>query len=148
MNGLAARVRGTSPHTIQSYRDSLVLLLRFVATQTQRSVHQLDLDLARRLGRAAVAVWLRSTAAIRKLLRRPPPDVDLEADRAGSTRTAPPCGAAGPSRPASASPRPGARPSAGLPRNLSYNLGPQVSLDNPLALRSSSREWLILCWRI
>ena len=38
-------------------------------------------SLARRLGRAAVAVWLRSTAAIRKLLRRPPPDVDLEADR-------------------------------------------------------------------
>ena len=38
------RVRGTSPHTIQSYRDSLVLLLRFVATQTQRSVHQLDMD--------------------------------------------------------------------------------------------------------
>ena len=38
------RVRGTSPHTIQSYRDSLVLLLRFVATQTQRSVIQLDLD--------------------------------------------------------------------------------------------------------
>ena len=38
------RVRGTSPHTIQSYRDSLVLLLRFVATQTQRSVHLLDMD--------------------------------------------------------------------------------------------------------
>ena len=38
------RVRGTSPHTIRSYRDSLVLLLRFVATETQRSVHQLDLD--------------------------------------------------------------------------------------------------------
>ena len=38
------QVRGTSPHTIQSYRDSLVLLLRFVATQTQRSVIQLDLD--------------------------------------------------------------------------------------------------------
>ena len=38
------RVRGTSPHTIQSYRDSLVLLLRFVATETQRSVLQLDLD--------------------------------------------------------------------------------------------------------
>ncbi len=38
------RVRGTSPHTIQSYRDSLVLLLRFVATRSQRSVIQLDLD--------------------------------------------------------------------------------------------------------
>ena len=38
------RVRGTSPHTIQSYRDSLVLLLRFVATRTHQSVIQLDLD--------------------------------------------------------------------------------------------------------
>ena len=38
------KVRGASPHTVQSYRDSLVLLLRFVATQTTRSVSQLDLD--------------------------------------------------------------------------------------------------------
>ena len=38
------RVRGTSPHTIRSYRDSLVLLLRFAATRTQRSVIELDLD--------------------------------------------------------------------------------------------------------
>ncbi len=38
------RVRGTSPHTIQSYRDSLVLLLRFVTTRTHRSVIELDLD--------------------------------------------------------------------------------------------------------
>ena len=38
------RVRGTSPHTIRSYRDSLVLLLRFVATRSQRSVIQLELD--------------------------------------------------------------------------------------------------------
>ena len=38
------RVRGTSPHTIRSYRDSLVLLLRFVATRSQRSVIQIDLD--------------------------------------------------------------------------------------------------------
>ena len=38
------RVRGTSPHTIRSYRDSLVLLLRFAATRLQRSVIQLDLD--------------------------------------------------------------------------------------------------------
>ena len=36
------RVRGTSPHTIRSYRDSLVLLLRFVATETQRSVEYLE----------------------------------------------------------------------------------------------------------
>ena len=38
------RVRATSPHTIQSYRDSLVLLLRFVADHTQRSVPELDID--------------------------------------------------------------------------------------------------------
>ena len=38
------RVRGTSPHTIRNYRDSFVLLLRFVATRSQRSVIQLDLD--------------------------------------------------------------------------------------------------------
>ena len=37
--------------------------------------------LARRLGRAAVAVWLRGTAAIRKLLRRPRRDIDRETDR-------------------------------------------------------------------
>jgi len=38
------RVRGTSPHTVQSYRDSLVLLLRFVAVRASRSVAQLDLE--------------------------------------------------------------------------------------------------------
>jgi site-specific recombinase XerD len=38
------RVRGTSPHTVQSYRDSLVLLLRFAAGQRTRSVSHLDLD--------------------------------------------------------------------------------------------------------
>ena len=38
------RVRGTSPHTVRNYRDSFVLLLRFVATRSQRSVIQLDLD--------------------------------------------------------------------------------------------------------
>ena len=38
------RVRGTSPHTVQSYRDSLVLLLRFVAARASGSVVQLDLD--------------------------------------------------------------------------------------------------------
>ena len=106
------------------------------------------MSLARRLGRAAVAVWLRSTATIRKLLRRPPPDVDIEADRrrldadlaavrrrrTEQTRE----------RLTKARRETERRASA----NLSYNLGPQVSLDNPLALRSSSREWLILCWRI
>jgi site-specific recombinase XerD len=38
------RVRGSSPHTILSYRDSLVLLLRFVAERRQRSVSHLDLS--------------------------------------------------------------------------------------------------------
>lgn len=38
------RLRGASPHTIQSYRDSLVLLLRFLASQQNRQV--VDLDLA------------------------------------------------------------------------------------------------------
>jgi integrase/recombinase XerD len=37
------RVRGSSPHTILSYRDTLVLFLRFVANRQKRSVSQLDL---------------------------------------------------------------------------------------------------------
>jgi site-specific recombinase XerD len=37
------RVRGASPHTVQSYRDSLVLLLRFVAARRRRSVERLSL---------------------------------------------------------------------------------------------------------
>lgn len=38
------RVRGSSPHTVLSYRDSLVLFLRFVADRRTRSVSQLDLE--------------------------------------------------------------------------------------------------------
>ena len=38
------RVRGTSPHTVLSYRDSLALLLRFVAARLGRSVARLDLE--------------------------------------------------------------------------------------------------------
>jgi site-specific recombinase XerD len=38
------QLRGLSPHTISSYRDSLVLLLRFVADQRKRSVSQLDFE--------------------------------------------------------------------------------------------------------
>jgi site-specific recombinase XerD len=38
------QVRGASPHTVRSYRDSLALLLRFVATHVHQSVAQLDLD--------------------------------------------------------------------------------------------------------
>lgn len=37
------RIRGSSPHTILSYRDSIVLLLRFVAEQRKVSVAALDL---------------------------------------------------------------------------------------------------------
>jgi site-specific recombinase XerD len=37
------RVRGVSPHTILSYRDALVLFLRFIAAHRQRLVVELDL---------------------------------------------------------------------------------------------------------
>lgn len=37
------RLRGTSPHTIHSYRDSMVLLLRFLARERNRPVTTLDL---------------------------------------------------------------------------------------------------------
>jgi integrase/recombinase XerD len=37
------RVRGMSPHTIHSYRDSLVLLLRFLSARSKRPVAELDL---------------------------------------------------------------------------------------------------------
>jgi integrase/recombinase XerD len=37
------RLRGTSPHTIHSYRDSMVLLLRFLARERNRPVTALDL---------------------------------------------------------------------------------------------------------
>ena len=38
------RLRGMSSHTVHSYRDSLTLLLRFVADQQQRPVAKLDID--------------------------------------------------------------------------------------------------------
>lgn len=37
------RIRGTSPHTVLSYRDSVVLLLRFLSTYRKRPVEALDL---------------------------------------------------------------------------------------------------------
>ncbi len=37
------KLRGMSPHTVHSYRDSLVLLLRFLASDQQRDVCELDL---------------------------------------------------------------------------------------------------------
>jgi len=36
-------LRGTSPHTIHSYRDSFVLLLRFLSARRNRPVAELDL---------------------------------------------------------------------------------------------------------
>jgi integrase/recombinase XerD len=36
------RVRGTSSHTVHSYRDTFVLLLRFIADRRQRAVAELD----------------------------------------------------------------------------------------------------------
>jgi integrase/recombinase XerD len=38
------RIRGASPHTLQSYRDALVLLLRFLSARHSRPVVQLDFD--------------------------------------------------------------------------------------------------------
>jgi len=37
------RLRGASPHTVHSYRDSIVLLLRFLAAKGKTTVTQLDL---------------------------------------------------------------------------------------------------------
>ena len=37
------RLRGSSPHTIHSYRDSIVLLLRFLSGQHGKAITQLDL---------------------------------------------------------------------------------------------------------
>jgi site-specific recombinase XerD len=38
------RLRGMSPNTIHSYRDSLLLLLRFLAAKRKRQISDLDLD--------------------------------------------------------------------------------------------------------
>src|SRR2546422_271809 len=38
------RLRGMSPHTIHSYRDSLLLLLRFVAAKHKVEISDLDLN--------------------------------------------------------------------------------------------------------
>jgi integrase/recombinase XerD len=38
------RVRGTSPHTVHSYRDTFVLLLRFIADRRRRTVADLDVE--------------------------------------------------------------------------------------------------------
>jgi len=36
------RIRGMSPHTTHSYRDSLMLLLRFLSARSKRPVAELD----------------------------------------------------------------------------------------------------------
>ena len=38
------RIRGASAHTIRSYRDAIVLLLRFLSARHKRPVIKLDLD--------------------------------------------------------------------------------------------------------
>jgi site-specific recombinase XerC len=38
------QLRGVSPHTVASYRDSIVLLLRFIASYRSRSMACLDLE--------------------------------------------------------------------------------------------------------
>jgi site-specific recombinase XerD len=38
------RLRGCSPHTVLSYRDSLALLLRFLVGRSRKRVTDLDLD--------------------------------------------------------------------------------------------------------
>ena len=38
------RLRGLSPNTVLSYRDSLILLLRFLVTEGKREACDLDLD--------------------------------------------------------------------------------------------------------
>ena len=49
--------------------------------QLQRSQRAERVSLARHLARVAVAVWRQGAAAVRTLFRRPPPQVDIEAER-------------------------------------------------------------------
>jgi site-specific recombinase XerD len=57
------RLRGTSPHTVHSYRDSIVLLLRFVSQQQKRTVTDLDL---RDLEPARILAFLNYLEQVRK----------------------------------------------------------------------------------
>ena len=58
-----ARLRGLSPHTILSYRDSLALLLRFTATHRRRAVAALDLA---DLDPETIAAFLQHLEAARR----------------------------------------------------------------------------------
>jgi site-specific recombinase XerD len=57
------QVRGASPHTVRSYRDSLALLLRFAATHHRQSVAQLDLDA---LGPDVIVAFLHDSEHTRR----------------------------------------------------------------------------------
>lgn len=56
------KVRGFSPHTARSYRDSLALLLRHVASQSGRTVALLDLD---HLGPQEILSFLEDLETVR-----------------------------------------------------------------------------------
>lgn len=56
-------LRGTSPHTIHSYRDSIVLLLRFVSQQRKKPVTHLDV---RDLGSSSILAFLSHLEQVRK----------------------------------------------------------------------------------
>ena len=53
-------LRGMSPHTIKSYRDSLVLLLRFLALHKNRQVSSLDLEDMKHQNIRAFLAYLQS----------------------------------------------------------------------------------------
>lgn len=55
-------LRGMSPHTVRSYRDSIVLLLRFVATRQKCSIDKLDIE---HIDNAAVIAFLQHIEAHR-----------------------------------------------------------------------------------
>src|SRR6266550_3339485 len=77
------RVRGSSPHTVLSYRDTLVLFLRFVADRRKRSVSQLDLG---DLDPPEVLAFLEHLEMKRKAIEQARP-TDFGSDGPASWRT-------------------------------------------------------------
>lgn len=57
------RIRGMSPHTVHSYRDTFVLLLRFVASRKKRAVVDLNLE---DIGHEEVVAFLGYLEEVRK----------------------------------------------------------------------------------